>query len=529
MILEKLEAFSAADIFESQLLPVLVIDRSLRIRAANEAACRFLGFSEDELDEKPLIELSNKKDETTKKVEILFNNAEKRDSLTMNAEWKTAKGIPLLLQLNVWLTHDKKGALIHIQDYSDCKKKEEQINFLEAVIDTIRNIQIASAKEKSRKKMLEYFCSYLQRRRKYRAVWIVVFDNEGKVAEFAESGLGIFPLEEIIRDGEFSNCIREAMKSKGIILTEDTLSQCGQCSLASIFGNTTCMTTRLELVERFYGVINVHLSSNIATKNEQDLLQSVSKDVSLVLHSYEVEEIRKEAEMEKEKAQKMKSDFIALASHQLRTPLTTLREGINILLDELAGELNEEQRNFIRALKRNSDRIDNVVSSILTLQKIETGLLTFNCRQLNIEEILYNLEPAVSRKTLLNDIQVNYLIGDKSLSIYCDKSMLITALQTLLTRVIQFTEEKEVLVSVKEENNGIQISFSSSKSKLSIQDQVSYFQQSTLSYRLSHKSDLMMIDMAICHEIIKHHNGSITIDEDNNQGMTIKVFIPECK
>jgi len=59
---------------------------------------------------------------------------------------------------------------------------------------------------------------------------------------------------------------------------------------------------------------------------------------------------------ELDKIDKLKSDFVSTVSHELRTPLSITREGVNILLDELAGPINEEQKNLLITSKENIAR-----------------------------------------------------------------------------------------------------------------------------------------------------------------------------
>jgi two-component system, NtrC family, sensor histidine kinase KinB len=223
----------------------------------------------------------------------------------------------------------------------------------------------------------------------------------------------------------------------------------------------------------------------------------------------------------------MKSDFIALASHQLRTPLTTIQEGINILLEEIAGSLSDEQMTFITALKRNTDRIKKVISSMLTLQKIETGMITFNFQSLTVEELFIELEPLVSLRTMLDNTDIEYKVDDYEMPIYGDKEYLVTALKTILSRVFQNSEKPVISIGAVHDNGGVNIVFETDSCTLNWQDQVSYFQEPMLTYRLTHKSDELMIDMAICHQIIKHHRGRVTVLKRDDDGLTVRVSLPD--
>lgn len=521
------EQYSNDDLWDNNPLPYLLINRSLKVIDSNRAALSLLGFQQEDLEEKPLQEIFHLDDQSVASVSELFSEKDIQKNLTFDVKRKTAEGSYQAARLICSLTLDCQNVLVCCIDLTECQKREDKIQVLESLLDTIRSIQFASSKHKSRKKMLEQVCAYLVTRRHYRAAWIAVFDSQQKVVEFGESGLGAYPMEEIVRSTDYSKCILQIMQGTKFLVSTETITDCPGCTLASIFGNTTCISVNLEFAGRILGMLNVHLMKNMVNREEQDLLLSISKDLSLMVHSFELEETRLEAKIELEKAKKMKSDFIALASHQLRTPLTTIQEGINILLDEIAGGLSEEQITIITALKRNSDRIKKVISSMLTLQKIETGMISFNFQNLSIEELFIDFDPLVSKKTMVDDQEIEYKVEDRDLSAYGDKEFLATALNTILARVFQNADGSAIRISAQKNNGWIDIVFESENCTLNWQDQISYFQEPMLTYRLSHKSDELMIDMAICHQIIKHHNGTITVEKRDDNGLTVTVTLPE--
>src|SRR2546421_11598244 len=73
----------------------------------------------------------------------------------------------------------------------------------------------------------------------------------------------------------------------------------------------------------------------------------------------------------------MKSDFLAHISHELRTPLASMREGTHLLLDEIPGPLNAEQRQILRIMNDSSQRLIHLISTLLDLSKMEAGMMEY--------------------------------------------------------------------------------------------------------------------------------------------------------
>ena len=97
----------------------------------------------------------------------------------------------------------------------------------------------------------------------------------------------------------------------------------------------------------------------------------------LNLYALDITE-RKKEEKKRMEVVKTKSDFVSMVSHELRTPLTAIKEGVAIVEDGSAGEINDEQREFLRIAKRNVDRLARLINNVLDFQKLSVGKMTFN-------------------------------------------------------------------------------------------------------------------------------------------------------
>ena len=75
------------------------------------------------------------------------------------------------------------------------------------------------------------------------------------------------------------------------------------------------------------------------------------------------------------RADEMKSEFVSLISHELRTPLTSIRGYVELILDGEAGDVTKEQRDFLRIVDRNSERLLRLVGDLLFVAQVESGKL----------------------------------------------------------------------------------------------------------------------------------------------------------
>ena len=100
-------------------------------------------------------------------------------------------------------------------------------------------------------------------------------------------------------------------------------------------------------------------------------------------------DIRAEIQMDK-----MKSDFISLASHQLRTPLSTVNIYAGMLIDGLAGDLTDEQRAFTRTILGAAHRMNELIDTLLNITRIEAGGIEVSPTQVELHALLEEIIPA---------------------------------------------------------------------------------------------------------------------------------------
>ncbi|GAC1391818.1 MAG: hypothetical protein NVSMB46_05720 [Candidatus Saccharimonadales bacterium] len=139
---------------------------------------------------------------------------------------------------------------------------------------------------------------------------------------------------------------------------------------------------------------------------------------------------------------KMKSDFISIASHQLRTPLSAIQTYANMLIGGYQGELKPDQLDFMKIIISSVDRMNELINTLLDITRIETGKMTVVpesiCLQSIISEIMTELEPSIKNKNLV----LSTLISKKAIDTMTDKLLIKEAYTNLVTNAIKYTPAK---------------------------------------------------------------------------------------
>ena len=154
------------------------------------------------------------------------------------------------------------------------------------------------------------------------------------------------------------------------------------------------------------------------------------------------------ARVRAEAADRLKSAFLATMSHELRTPLNSIIGFTGILLQGLAGELNDEQRKQLGMVRGSARHLLELISDVLDISKIEAGQLQVRAEPFDLralaERALGSVRPLATKKGLSLDLEV----APGPTVITCDRRRVEQLLLNLLNNAIKFTEQGGVTVSI---------------------------------------------------------------------------------
>jgi len=236
---------------------------------------------------------------------------------------------------------------------------------------------------------------------------------------------------------------------------------------------------------------------------------------------------RKQAEEKLKETMEIKAQFISTVSHELRTPLACMREGVNIVLEGVAGKINKKQKNFLDIAKRNIDRLSALVNDVLDFQKLQSGKMEFNMEENDIKEIIkdaYNtMLPAAKQKEVglflefENDIPRATFASNK----------IIQVLTNLMSNAIKFTPEKgKVTVCARCKNEDLAVSISDTGMGIPQEDLLKVFERF---YRVNLPGKQIKgtgLGLAIAYKIVTIHGGRFEVESELGKGTTFTFYLP---
>jgi len=244
--------------------------------------------------------------------------------------------------------------------------------------------------------------------------------------------------------------------------------------------------------------------------------------------SRKVEEL-KEANDKLKKIDQMKSDFITITAHQLRTPLTGIKWSLTAIVNGDMGPVQKDQKEYLNGAIASNQRMIDTVNDILKMEDIQTGQSYIKTAQVNLADllnsVLFDIYPQAANKKINIDLDIN---KDTLPSINIDKESIRTVLQNLLENSILYTNEKgkvEVKISQNEDkvlisvhDNGIGIPENEKKNIFT-----KFFRATNAIRQYANGNGL---GLAISKNIIQQHGGKIDFESEEGKGTTFNIVLP---
>lgn len=153
---------------------------------------------------------------------------------------------------------------------------------------------------------------------------------------------------------------------------------------------------------------------------------------------------------------RMKSEFISIASHQLRTPLTAIKTYAHMLYKGFAGELNESQKEFISIVTSSADHMNKLIDTLLDISLIEAGKLSIQKKKVNLRSFIDDLVQEFALNAKQKDIYLEIKLGRLPSDILMDPLLVREIYANLLSNAIKYTPPKgRVIFDLRVKNNDL--------------------------------------------------------------------------
>ena len=231
-----------------------------------------------------------------------------------------------------------------------------------------------------------------------------------------------------------------------------------------------------------------------------------------------------------EDVDRMKTDFISMVSHELKTPLTSIKGALQFIMNK-GKWLTATERELISVCLRNTDRLVKLINDILDISKIEAGKVEFSYMPHSVNEIVICAIEEVKGVALGRGITVINCAPADLPMVYGDHDRLVQVLTNLLSNAVKFSpEHKVVMVDAARMGNYVTISVADSGHSIEWSDRTKLFRK----FQQLERDDMGSrggtgLGLAICKEIVERHHGRIYYDTGKSGGNVFAFTVPVCE
>ncbi len=229
--------------------------------------------------------------------------------------------------------------------------------------------------------------------------------------------------------------------------------------------------------------------------------------------------------------EKMKSDSVANVSHEVRSPMTPIKDAVSLILDGTAGPVSEQQKRFLNLVNNNIARLLRLINDLLDLSKIEAGRMELNKRYIDLGSVVKDTVESIRTYAIRKEIEIKINIAEKLVQIDCDKDRIIQVIVNLVMNAFKFTPKHGVVTvevamvkGIKGEDS-IQVRVSDTGPGISSQEAAELFDRFK-QLDTGKKARGTGLGLSISKAIVEMHGGKIWVESEIGKGAMFTFMLP---
>lgn len=255
------------------------------------------------------------------------------------------------------------------------------------------------------------------------------------------------------------------------------------------------------------------------------LAQSVVSFFILYVIVYYLNKLIRERNVALKREQYLRSELTQLIVHDLKSPLTVITSGMNLLGKGNLGDLTETQGRLINNLERSGKQILFMIDDLLDVERIEAGVLTLQKSNVNIIKLLQEVTSNFQVIASTNKQALRFVSANASLNVLADKRLLERVFHNLLSNALKFTPENgEISVSTKAEEGFFTICVDDNGPGVPEDERSRIFEKFAQIERVERRG--AGLGLTFCKMVIETHGGYLVVNESHLGGAQFCMSLP---
>jgi signal transduction histidine kinase/HAMP domain-containing protein len=262
--------------------------------------------------------------------------------------------------------------------------------------------------------------------------------------------------------------------------------------------------------------------------SELRALRTVARLVSVAKENADLVTELRDNNFQLERANRLKSEFLANVSHELRTPMNAIIGYTKLMLDGLDGELNEQQESDLGRVATAADNLLGLINGLLDLAKIEAGRMEINPEELDLRVLADEVVELIRPQADARKISLGSQIPRSMPTVWADRARIRQVLLNLLSNSVKFTDSGGVTVGASAADGWVTVSVRDTGIGITPEAQAYIFDE----FRQADSSTTRKyggtgLGLAISKRLVSLHGGRIWVESTPGGGSTFNFTLPE--
>jgi len=220
----------------------------------------------------------------------------------------------------------------------------------------------------------------------------------------------------------------------------------------------------------------------------------------------------------------IKKDFVSNVSHEIKTPLTSIKGFVDTLIEE---EADPKKLEFLGIIKKNTDRLNNIVKDLLILSELEKEDTRLNLSTLNVTKLVGDVIQIFKKDIEKKNLTLRILSDENEILIRGDRFKLEQVFINLIDNAVKYTEKGGITVTLERDQKGVHICIEDTGIGISSKHQQRIFERFfVVDQSRSRRSGGTGLGLSIVKHIVLQHNGRITVSSVLNEGTRFDIYLP---
>ena len=290
------------------------------------------------------------------------------------------------------------------------------------------------------------------------------------------------------------------------------------------------MIVPISLHDRIIGVMRVgSRRQDFFTPDQLEFLTIIADELAIIIEMVTLYENLSKTAQELAQLNKLKDEFLSTVSHELKTPLTTIKGFVSVILSGEVGPLNEQQINFLTVTDQSVNRLTHLISNLLDLSRLN-GKVEMEFQRVDLVELVRSSISTMLLKAREKNVQLSNAVTKGLPSVQADTRWIGQVIDNLLINAIKYAGEgAKVNVSGTDKGEAVVICVEDNGPGIPAEEQKMVFDKFYRGKASANQVPGTGLGLAISKSVVEKHGGKIWVESKPGKGARFFFALPIAK